>query len=81
AGTPIDLVISSGPAEITVPAVVGLSSTQARDQIEALGLAVGAITSRVTPDRPEGTVLDQRPGGGTRAARGSRVDLIVTRKS
>jgi len=80
AGTPIDLVISSGPAELTVPAVVGLSLAQARDRIEQLGLMVGATGGRVIPGRPEGLVLEQRPPAGTRSPRGARVDLVVTRK-
>jgi serine/threonine-protein kinase len=80
AGTPIDLVISSGPAELTIPAVVGLSLAQAREQIEQLGLMVGATGGRVVPGRPEGLVLEQRPSAGTRSPRGGRVDLVVTRK-
>jgi serine/threonine-protein kinase len=80
AGTPIDLVISSGPAELTVPSLVGLSLAQARDQIEALGLVVGATGGRVIAGRPEGLVLEQRPPAGTRSPRGGRVDLVVTRK-
>lgn len=80
AGTPIDLVISSGPAELTVPSLVGLSLAQAREQIEALGLVVGATGGRVVAGRPEGLVLEQRPPAGTRSPRGGRVDLVVTRK-
>lgn len=80
AGTAIDLVISSGPAELTVPALVGLSLAQAREQIEQLGLVVGATGGRVAPGRPEGLVLEQRPSAGTRSPRGGRVDLVVTRK-
>jgi serine/threonine-protein kinase len=80
AGTPIDLVISSGPAELTIPAVVGLPLAEARERIEALGLTVGATGGRVIPGRPEGLVVEQRPPAGTRSPRGGRVDLVVTRK-
>ncbi len=81
AGTLIDLVISSGPAELTIPAVVGLSLAQARERIEQLGLMVGATGSRAVAGRPEGLVLEQRPAAGTRSPRGGRVDLVVTRKA
>ncbi|HTS87950.1 MAG TPA: PASTA domain-containing protein [Gemmatimonadales bacterium] len=81
AGTPIDLVLSSGPAEVSVPGLLGLPVGDARNQIEALGLAVGRITSRFVPGRPEGLVLQQQPSAGTRSPRGARVDLIVTKKA
>ena len=81
AGTPIDLVISSGPAELSVPGVLGLPVTEARQRIEAAGLVVGRTSGRVVPGRPEGLVLDQLPAAGTRSPRGARVDLLVTRKA
>jgi serine/threonine-protein kinase len=81
AGSPVDLVISSGPAELTVPTVVGLGFGQARQRLEATGLAVGATVGRVVEGRAEGVVLDQRPSGGTRVPRGFHVDLVVTRKA
>lgn len=80
AGSAVDLVISSGPAELTVPTVVGLGFAQARQRLEATGLAVGATVGRVVPGRAEGLVLDQRPTGGTRVSRGFHVDLVVTKK-
>ena len=54
ARTPIDLVISSGPAELTVPGVLGLPLADARERIAAAGLAVGRVGGRVVPGRPEG---------------------------
>jgi beta-lactam-binding protein with PASTA domain len=80
AGTAIDLVISSGPTEFSVPGVLGLPLAEARSRIESLGLTVGSISGRVVAGRPEGVVLEQRPPAGTRSPRGARVDLVVTRK-
>ncbi len=80
AGTAIDLVISSGPAELTVPALVGMQLPLARERLEQLGLVVGTTGGRVVAGRPEGLVLEQRPPAGTRSPRGGKVDLIVTRK-
>ncbi|MEO8635321.1 MAG: PASTA domain-containing protein [Gemmatimonadales bacterium] len=76
----IELVISSGPAEISVPSVVGLPISEARDRIELSGLIVGATAGRVVAGKPGGLVIDQRPSGATLLSRGGRVDLIVTRK-
>jgi beta-lactam-binding protein with PASTA domain len=80
AGTPIDLVISSGPAELSVPGVLGLTLAEARQRIEDIGLVVGRTSGRVVAGRPEGIVLDQLPAPGTRSPRGGRVNLVVTRK-
>ncbi len=80
AGTAIDLVMSSGPAELTVPPVIGLAVAQARERILAAGLVVGSTSSRLIAGRAEGFVLDQRPAAGTRGAKGARVDLVITRK-
>jgi serine/threonine-protein kinase len=80
ARSPIELVISSGPAELSVPSVIGLPLSEARDRIEVSGLIVGATAGRVVAGKPGGLVLDQRPSGGTLLSRGGRVDLIVTRK-
>ncbi len=80
AGSAVDLVISSGPAELTVPTVVGLTFGQARQRLETSGLVVGATVGRVVPGKADGLVLDQRPTGGTRVSRGFHVDLVVTKK-
>ncbi len=80
AGTPVTLVISSGPAEVTVPTVVGLPLPVARERLEVLGLQMGTVTGRGQPGRVEGMVLEQRPSGGARVARGTKVDFIITRK-
>ena len=81
AGTAIDLVVSSGRAALAVPSLVGLTLVQARDQLKAAGLVVGSISTRPAAGRPEGTVLEQRPEPGSRAGRGTRVDLIVAGKA
>lgn len=81
AGTAIDLVVSSGRAEVTVPSVVGLNMSEARKVLGDLGLLIGSMSSRPSPGQPPGTVLEQRPTPGTRSGRGTRVDLIVAGKS
>jgi len=79
AGTSIGLVISSGPAEFQVPAVVGLPLAEARARLQDAGLAVGAVRRRSQAGTVEGVVLDQQPPAGARSPRGGRVDLIVSR--
>ncbi len=79
AGAEIILVVSSGPAEVTVPGVLGVPLSVARERIELLGLEVGQVRNRTTPGRPDGLVLEQRPGAGSRVSRGAAVDLTVTK--
>lgn len=80
AGTQIDLVISAGPAELSVPGVLGLPLAEARQRIEEAGLVVGSTRTRFVAGRPEGLVIDQQPAPGTKSPRGGRVDLVLTRK-
>jgi eukaryotic-like serine/threonine-protein kinase len=81
AGTSIELVVSSGKADVTVPSMVGLTLVEARARLAEIGLLVGSVSRRPAPGRPEGTILEQRPTAGTRSGRGTRVDLIVAVKS
>jgi serine/threonine-protein kinase len=80
AGTAVELVLSGGPAELSIPMVIGLTVADAREKLEDIGLVVGTVAGRSMPDRPEGIIFEQRPQAGVRATRGSRVDLLVSRK-
>ncbi len=80
AGTAVELVLSGGPAELSVPMVIVLSVADAREKLEDIGLVVGTVAGRSMPDRPEGIIFEQRPHAGVRATRGTRVDLLVSRK-
>ncbi len=76
-GTRVRLFISSGPSRITVPDVVGLTREAAETRLTRLGLEVSV--SQQDSDRPETEVLSQSPGQGTKARRGDRVQLTVSR--
>jgi serine/threonine-protein kinase len=80
-GTPVDIVVSRGPAEISVPGVLGMTTQQARERLELAGLAVGSTSSRTVLGKPDGIVVEQRPAPGTLSSRGGRVDLILSRKA
>jgi beta-lactam-binding protein with PASTA domain/predicted Ser/Thr protein kinase len=72
----IRLIVSSGPEEITVPNVVGLSLDSATSRLTDLG-----FTYRVTreeSDRPEDEVIAQSPGEGTSLESGGTVELTVS---
>ncbi|MGD8569399.1 MAG: PASTA domain-containing protein [Gammaproteobacteria bacterium] len=77
-GSAVDLVVSLGPALITVPDVVGDTYTTAVNAITGAGLTVGNV-STVRTRRSCGIVRSQSPLGGSLVAPGSAVDLVVTR--
>ena len=57
--------------QVTVPNLVGLTSTAASQQAEALGLTL-TPTGQVSSDQPEGTVLSQDPPRRDQGRRGQR---------
>jgi len=77
-GSAVDLVVSTGPALISVPNVVGNTYTTAVSTITSAGLAVGNVSTVLT-FRSCGIVRSQSPSGGSLVAPGSAVNLVVTR--
>jgi serine/threonine-protein kinase len=76
AGTAVDLVVSGGPAPVTVPTVVGQDEDSAVAEIEGAGLVVEKITA--PSEEAAGTVIAQDPEGGTEAAAGDTVTITVS---
>jgi serine/threonine-protein kinase len=67
--------VSSGPADVTVPSVIGLSFDQASASLQNQGFAVARTF--VDSDQAKGTVVDQSPSGS--APPGSTINLSVSR--
>jgi serine/threonine-protein kinase len=80
AGTAVDLVLSAGPAELSMPDVIGRDIAEARSTLEQLGLAVGEVAYDSTSVAPNGQVLEQNPAAGTQIAPGATVTLRVSGK-
>jgi len=78
-GGKVVLVVSQGAATIGVPDLLGLSTADARVRLEQDGLRLGTVERRRTVDATPGTVVAQRPAGGTLAASGTVVDIVVAR--
>ncbi len=79
-GATIDVVVSRGEPTITVPHVVGLVLNDAQTMIEEAGLIVGSYWERTEVTGTPGTIAEQRPPGGTLAAPGTSVELIIARR-
>ena len=61
---------------IEVPSVIGFTLDEGIEEIESLGLSV-SVQERETSEFPEGTIVDQSPGGGSSAPQGSTVTIFV----
>ncbi len=63
-------------ADIEVPKLVGLGWQRAKKLIEASGFKVGTVRDRYDEYRDAWVVLGQTPEAGTRAAKGSAIDIV-----
>jgi serine/threonine-protein kinase len=77
--TPVELVISSGPAPRTVPDIVGVAVGAARDELEGIQLTLHEAGQEFSDDIPLGSVVSQAIGSGTEVARGTEVQVIVSK--
>jgi beta-lactam-binding protein with PASTA domain/predicted Ser/Thr protein kinase len=72
----VTLFVSSGPKEITVPNVVGLSLDSATSRLDRLDLTYRV--TRESSDRPEDEVIGQDPGADSSLEPGGTVELTVS---
>jgi beta-lactam-binding protein with PASTA domain len=77
-GSAVRLVVSSGPPPVTVPHVVGRVESDARAEIERVGLQVGTVTPVADCSIPADEVISSAPPAGTEVDRGGEVGLTVS---
>ena len=77
-GTAVDLVVSLGPAPVSVPDVVGLAQAAAEAAITGAGLTVGTVTTENSDTISAGVVISQNPTDGTTVPSGTAVDILVS---
>jgi beta-lactam-binding protein with PASTA domain len=77
-GTTVTLVVSSGPPQVGVPMIVGMTESAARDALQAAGFLVAKSDIDVPYNSSQaGTVINQNPPAGTPAPKGSTVSITV----
>jgi beta-lactam-binding protein with PASTA domain/predicted Ser/Thr protein kinase len=77
-GSTIELVVSSGPGQVRVPPLVGLTEGQARNSLDEQGLAVEVSYQELAPGAPEdGTVLEQSIPPTEEVDKGTTVSIVV----
>jgi eukaryotic-like serine/threonine-protein kinase len=80
-GSPVTVLVSSGPQQVSVPEVVGESEAEARATLRAAGLGVGSVTKQEEPAQAAGTVLSQSPAAGGEVRSDEAVNLVVAKAS
>jgi len=79
-GTSVTVRVSNGPPQVTVPDVVGYTSQQAVQALEAAGFQVSQQYTQ-TGAAGDNIVQSQNPAGGQSATRGSQVTITVGQHS
>jgi beta-lactam-binding protein with PASTA domain len=77
-GSPVNLVISSGPQTVTVPNVEGLPQAAGTTAITGAKLMRGTVTQQTSDTAPTGNVISQDPASGSSVAQGSPVNLVIS---
>lgn len=76
-GEKVIIVVSTGPATVTIPDVVGQDSLTARQTLEELGLVVEIQNVEVINEEDVGKVVQQSPEAGQKVLKNSTVTLFV----
>ncbi|MBV1709569.1 MAG: PASTA domain-containing protein [Erysipelothrix sp.] len=73
-GSNVQLTVAKAIAQVTIPDVKGADVSQAKTQLEGLGLTV-TIRQTINDAKPLGEVLSQSVSGGTLVNKGTTVEL------
>ncbi|HEU5215800.1 MAG TPA: PASTA domain-containing protein, partial [Gaiellaceae bacterium] len=80
-GSTVNLQVSNGPPQESVPGVVGETAQQAVSDLESAGFVVNQQFVSVTDASQDGIVQSQNPDGGTQATKGSTVTIEIGQSS
>jgi len=77
-GRAVGFTVSSGPAVVSVPQLLGLYQADAESLLESIGLLAGTISSAYSEVTPEGQVSRQSREPGASVLQGERVDFTIS---
>ncbi len=78
-GRLITLLVSSGPASVHVPGLVGDTLEAAEASLTKAELALGTVSKRPSSTQPLGTVLSETPAAGSSVRAGTKVNLVLAK--
>ncbi len=76
-GKPVSIVVSKGPAPVSIPSLVGLSESAAQNKLKLLGL-VPVVEESYSETAPVGQVIGASPSSGTVNV-GTKITLTVSK--
>ncbi|MGO1165111.1 MAG: Stk1 family PASTA domain-containing Ser/Thr kinase [Janibacter sp.] len=76
-GEEVTLTVSGGPADASVPNVVGMGRQEATNELEGAGLKVGEVTEEDSPDQGRNKVISTEPAVSETVKKGDTVNLVV----
>ncbi len=76
-GDAVTIVLSGGAEMVEVPRIIGRALSTAKRIIEERGFIVGNVSYEVSTEFDVGIVMAQNPRAGTKAKKGSKIDLTV----
>ena len=74
----VTLAVSSGPANATVPSLIGQTQIQAGALLQQAGLVVGDVSSAPSSQYSAGQIISTSPGPGASVPPGSTVSIVVS---
>jgi serine/threonine-protein kinase len=77
-GSTVTLIVSSGPGQVRVPPLVGLTEGQARNLLDEAGLGIDVGYEELEPGDPrDGTVLEQSVPSNEDVDKGTQISVVV----
>ncbi len=76
--TPVSITLSSGPEQVSVPDLAGLSLTEAERALFEAGLKLGRRDETPSDTVPSGMVIEQNPAKGEEVEPGTAVGVVVS---
>lgn len=77
-GQVVTVLVSTGPSAVPLPDLTGMSVDQARNALQAAGLALGTVRSEDSPSVARDRIIRSDPPTGSNVEPGSSVDIVVS---
>jgi serine/threonine-protein kinase len=79
-GSTVTMLVSSGPAPVSVPDITGQSLSAAEATLSNAKLTLGTVTQKVSTTQSPSTVLSQTPTAGSSLRAGGKVNVTVAQE-
>ncbi|HEY3489693.1 MAG TPA: PASTA domain-containing protein [Candidatus Deferrimicrobiaceae bacterium] len=77
-GAAVDLTVSTGPAMISAPVILGMTQPEAQSALVALQLSSGTVTNAYSGRVASGRIITQDPTPGTQLLQGAQISYVLS---